>query len=253
MARLMPPKRLCVLLLTRLKRASLRQDNGFHYHTEIYTKAERKHCADMVFESGRPAYHIYFDCDRLLSDYENVRTPVAIKAKGGEEMARFKAWARENKTLWETRREHFYLRLSTEFGIPRHQIEELHIVNSGATRFRNLNLEELETQIDALITQADNYYYRDAKTKKILRNFQKKTYLAYKADSIRYNPTPYQDEEIREFLRDYDENIKKPLRYCLVEYYKGKFNPELAFEGTLLEQLGFKECKACAGRRCSQD
>jgi hypothetical protein len=51
--------------------------------------------------------------------------------------------------------------------------------------------------------------------------------------------------EIKEFLKKYDVQFKIPAKDLLIEYFRVKFNPELKFEGKLLEQLVFKLCGLC--------
>ncbi len=79
----------------------------------------------------------------------------------------------------------------------------------------------------------------------MIRRFEKKTFLAYKEEAIRNNDTRYSDDAIKGFLKKYDEHFKKPVTELLIEYYKVQYNPELKFEGYLLEMLGFKACSAC--------
>ncbi len=79
----------------------------------------------------------------------------------------------------------------------------------------------------------------------ILKRFSKFTYIAYESNDIYNNDTGYSDEEVKELLKGYDEEFKKPLKRHLIDYYRIKLNPEIKMEGNFLEQLGFKPCGLC--------
>lgn len=71
------------------------------------------------------------------------------------------------------------------------------------------------------------------------------TYIGYKEEVIHNNDTGFTDDEVREVLRNYDVNIKKPIKGFLLTYYRVKFNPDLKFGEYFLESLGFKPCEKC--------
>ena len=117
--------------------------------------------------------------------------------------------------------------------------------NSGVETVDNLNLEELDKRITELITNANNFYISNLKNKIILDHFGKFAYI-YRNKKI---PTPnnsgYSNEDIWAILKIFDETYKTPIIKLLREYYRIKYNPEIKFEGKLLEQLGFKNCNQC--------
>ena len=53
------------------------------------------------------------------------------------------------------------------------------------------------------------------------------------------------DEEVKEFLMDYDKRFKKPLKRMLIQYYMIVNNSDLSINKTLLEELNFKVCRSC--------
>ena len=117
--------------------------------------------------------------------------------------------------------------------------------NSGVDEIENLNLEELENEIDGLLREAGRFYYKDDKTNTILRRFSKLTFLANKTEEIYDNDTGYSDEEVKKVLKEHLTRFKYPIMDKIREWYKIKYNPELEFEGKLLEQLGFRPCSNC--------
>ena len=41
--------------------------------------------------------------------------------------------------------------------------------------------------------------------------------------------------------------FKKPIKTLLEQYYRVKYNPDLSFEGQLLDRLNFRACSVCDG------
>ena len=90
------------------------------------------------------------------------------------------------------------------------------------------------------------------KKKEIISRFQKYTFLAYSTKDIQNNNTRFTDEAIKKFLKQYDVHFKRPIKDLLIEYYRVLHNPDLKFEGNLLEQLGFRPCGACHNENTTQ-
>lgn len=117
--------------------------------------------------------------------------------------------------------------------------------NSGVEIKDNYSLEELEKKIDSLLIAAGKYFNENPKLQDIIRRYQKWTFLGYVNEKIQNNNTFLNDKELKSFLKDYDVSFKMPTKTLLEEYYKVKFNPQMEFKDTLLEQLGFKPCSSC--------
>jgi len=214
------------------------------YFTEIYKPYVAVDTYSYIYEGQQPAYHKFPCCPRLHSDYQNFEIPSEIKQKGPEVVKEFRDWFEEVKHLLVDRPDIFVARLLARWGIVTNP-RAINKFNSGTTIVENLTLEELEPRIDSLIKEAGRFYYKSDKNKAILKEFSKNTYLAYKVEAIQYNYTGYSDEEIKQLLKYYDEEFKKPLKKYLIEYYRLKFNPEIKMEGYLLERLGFNPCGLC--------
>jgi hypothetical protein len=211
--------------------------------TEIYNKIEVVDRMKYVFEGKKPAYHNDLNCERLNSNFNNFEIPEEIKEKGPEEILRFRNWFKENYSLLE-RPDVFEMRLHMAFGVLINP-KAINFTNSGSAELENLNLEQLESRIDSLLKEAGRFFYKSEMHQTLIRKFGKYTFLAYKDDDIQRNDTNYSDDEIKVFLRNYDEQFKKPLKYLLIQYYRVKYNPDLKMEGKLLEQLGFVPCGNC--------
>jgi len=197
-----------------------------------------------VYEGGKPAYHSRPDCERLNSDYRNFEIPEEIREKGKEEVFKFRDWFKKNQYLLE-KPDVFVARIQMAFGVTMNP-KAIDHENSGVEEKENLNLEELEKRINKLLSDAGQYFNNaDKKKREVIRRFQKYTFLAYSKNDIRNNTTSVSDEAIKNFLKQYDIHFKRPTKDLLIEYYRVLHNPDLKFEGYLLEQLGFQPCGAC--------
>lgn len=212
---------------------------------EYYIPIENKDNFKYVFEGGKPAYHFKPDCSRLNSNFKNFEIPEAIRERGESEVQKFRKWFKENQYLLE-RPDVFVARIHSAFGIQVNP-KAIDYDNSGVEVIDNLNLQELENRIDQYISKAGQYFKNaDNEKKDIIRRFQKWTFLAYSDKDINNNDTRFSDEAIKKFLHQYDVHFKRPIKELLIEYYRVLHNPDLKFEGNLLEQLGFKPCNSCA-------
>lgn len=217
--------------------------NPERYFNKIYVPYEAVDTLSLIYEGKNPSYHKFADCPRLHSTYENFEIPIEIRDLGKEKVNDFRKWFETVKHLLNEP-EIFVMRLKLRWGIETNP-NAITISNSGSTEIENLNIEELENRIDLTIKNAGKFYYENEKNKTILYRYSKRTYLAYKNDKLENNETDYSDEEIKTLLKHYDIEFKKPLKGMLIEYYRLKHNPNISFEGSILEKLGFKECGHC--------
>lgn len=198
-----------------------------------------------VYEGGRPSYHLTRDCSKLKSDYKNYAIPKQIRDMGNEKIKEFRKWFKSNIYLIDKPNDVFQMRIQNRFGI-KISLSELNHENSGVIKINNLNLNELENKINSYLFESAQYFKKASQEKKdIIRKYQKHTYLAYNNKEFE-NKTRFSDDVIRRFLMEYDKNFKLPTKELLKEYYRVKYNPQLKFEGDLLEQLGFKLCNVCS-------
>ena len=217
--------------------------NPKKFFTEIYIPIKVTDTYAYVYEGQKPAYHKSSECPLLRSDYRNFEIPESIKKRGKNEINKFRNWFKQHEYLLETP-DIFAMRLNLRFGINTNP-RVINYDNSGYSEINNYSLEQVKNKIDSMIKDAGRFYYRTEKNKAILGRFSKFTFLAYKLDPIKNNNTGYGDNEVKMFLKDYDNQFKKPLKALLFEYYRIKLNPDINLEGFLLEQLNFKQCAKC--------
>ena len=201
-----------------------------------------------VFENITPAYHKSINCPRLHSSFQNFKIPDEIKEKGVNEIVKYRAWFKDVQYLLEgddkNKIELFKDRCRREFKLSLPP-EIIIIKNSGSFEINDMDLDSIESKIDDLLTEAKIFYDSSEKHTIILSSFSKLTFLANSSNPIYGNTTEYSDKEVKELLAQYAEDFKHPLMHLLREWYRIKYNPELKFEGKLLQQLGFKACGTC--------
>jgi hypothetical protein len=230
---------------------------------ELYVPISNKDNLQYVFESElNPSYHAKHDCERLNSNFRNFEIPFEIKQRARDrasnegksnkdidafeklQVVEFRNWFREHFNLFQNEPEEFLRRLDVRWNVQRN-INEIERDNSGVEDIENLNLEELEKEIDRIISSAGQFFTNNPDKQEIIRRFQKMTFLAYKKDKILNNDSDLSDDELRTFLYNYDIKFKKPIIKLLKQYYRVKYNPDLTFDGMLLEKLNFRPCMNC--------
>lgn len=232
---------------------------------EVYQPVVNMDTFKYVFESEQPpSYHSNKNCERLTSRFKNFEIPFEIKVRVRERAQKegkteneiieleiqqvevFRSWFKENFILFNEDTEEFLKKLDVRWNIQR-KISEIERDNSGVETIDNLNLAELEVEIDKIISEAGRYFVNNNDKQYIIRRFQKLTFLAYKKGNIDINDTELSDDELKAFLLEYDMKFKKPIKELLIQYYRVKYNPQLSFEGQLLDRLNFKSCSVCNG------
>ena len=222
---------------------------------EVYQPVINRDTYHYVFESEQqPSFHKNKDCERLTSKFKNFEVPYEIREriqnrKGSEEeeiieVQRFRDWFKKNLNLFQNEPEEFLKQLDIRWNIQRN-LNEIEKDNSGTLDFENYDLSRLESEIDRIIHEAGKYFTSNPDKQSIIKRFQKLTFLAEKREAIEDNDTQLNDYELKEFLREYENNFKKPVKELLVEYYRVKYNPDLSFDGKILEKLNFRECSVC--------
>lgn len=232
---------------------------------EVYHPVVNKDTFQYVYESEQPpSYHSNINCERLNSKFKNFEIPFEIKErvrdlaiKEGkteqeiielekQQVEVFRKWFKDNFELFNSDTEEFLKKLDVRWNIQRN-VNEIERDNSGVETIENLDLNELESEIDKIISEAGRFFVNNKDKQHIIRRFQKLTFLAYRKGSIEINNTELSDDELKQFLLEYDTNFKKPIKELLIQYYRVKYNPDLSFEGQLLERLNFRSCSVCDG------
>lgn len=187
----------------------------------------------MLFVAETSAYHCDSSCSTLNNEYENFELPPEVIARNNpQEIARIRAFAKENKALLIENEERFIFKLQANFGLKK-GIKKIVLPNSGVAETENYNLPSILDAITKLLAQAEEYRNRDRETSNIIYRLGYATHIRREANDPDHP------------LYVWHHTYKSQLKALLQTYFRLKFNPELKFEGALLEQLGFKPCSRC--------
>lgn len=233
-------------ILSRPEMAALQTIRDFYdqdnFSMDVYQKIDaRPEKGSMyVFNSKKsPSYHRCSSCSALTSTFENYMIPAAIKARGEEEVEKFRSFFIENLKMLRDKPDVFHVKLKSTFHF-KDPVEHVCIDNSGIHEMENLDLQELEEKIDRLLIDAEAFKAKDKETEKIIRD---KGYGTHK--ELRICAGREERKKEYETLYEWHSKYKGGLKYLLGEYFRVKLNPELKFESLLLDQLGFVPCKKC--------
>ena len=212
-----------------------------------------------TYKKTDPTYHFHPQCDRLNSDFINYVIPSSIStnaelkanSKGyndldkkkyiSQEGNKFRAWFKANINLLKEDEESFVRKMKSHFMI-NDGINEVRSLNTGKISFTNFNLSELKISIDLHIRKA-NEFLRKYNNRGIIYLFNS---ISNNKELDESNNTNLSNEELETFYNQYDSQFKKPIKELLKQYYMVKFNPELSFDGNLLDKLGFRSCSSCS-------
>jgi hypothetical protein len=215
------------------------------FFSSIYVKIQKQDNSNLVFTGGTPSYHEDANCERIKSDYINFEIPEEIIQRGEEAKISYRSWFKDNIHLLDTNKDLFAAHLNLKFGL-NESVKSIELKNQGIFSQDNLNLEELESRIEEYLDQESELYNSsDFEMQSIIRRFKQKTWLGKSSKPILGNNTGRSDQELKIFMRAYDTQFKKPVFELLQTYFRIYYNPDLKFEGKLLEQLGFKPCSKC--------
>ncbi|MYZ52450.1 hypothetical protein [Malikia spinosa] len=200
---------------------------------ERYQKIRFEDNKKFVYVSRNPSYHYDINCKNLSSDFVNFEIPEEIKARGDHEIYLFREFYKKNSHLLKEKNDIFIMRLKIEFKLenPPSRVE---FDNSGRQEINNIDLNELEKQIDELIINAEKYRNTDKETKEIIEKYG---YGTHKRKETQTKGSP---------LYEWHHTYKSGIKELIKEYFRVKFNPNLSFEGKLLDELGFKPCAHCS-------
>lgn len=186
----------------------------------------------MVREGSPPAFHLDRYCENLRSNYKNFYIPPEIQGKGDIEIARFRKWFSDNQNLLEENRERFLTRMELAFKLKNPPpLKSIEALNSGVVVEQNFDLQTIESNIEKLLEKG-----------KILKNSKEKSKIIFQFGNKSFEKTdnPEFDIVIKEW-----HALKSELKTKLLQYFRVKFNPNLDFDGYLLQRLGFRQCSAC--------
>lgn len=216
-------------LLALMRESFENQQFWADVHVKVRPRADTK---TFAFEGGSPAYHRVGNCPKLSADYTNLVIPPEIKAKGDDEITRFRSFCRQNRYLLESDVDRFYTRLEAQFFL-KNAPKKIHRDNSGSIAQHNMDLSEVKNRIDTLLVKAEEFRNRDDETREKIK---RQGYGTHRVAEAKEEGTA-----LYIWHNDYKNNLKSYLQ----TYFRIRFNPELRFYGRLLDELGFINCAHC--------
>lgn len=199
--------------------------------------------SNFVFKGTAPAFHSNFECERLNSDFRNIKIPSQLKQE--DEKKEFAQWCNENREFFEKYPDQFLYRLNKKFNITSNPF--VHYDNSGVQTFNNYSLPQLENAIQKLIVKADIFITSSTKNEEVIESFGLSSYL-YKIPQKLYVSqlkSKLNRENVVEILRIFECTYKQPLIELFKNYYRMQNNRELSFKADALTELGFNPCSEC--------
>lgn len=204
----------------------------------------------MIFNHKTRAYHDDSDCELLNSDYLNYHIPQEmLDSKNEALIEKYRAWFLKNHYLIEsgeeTKFEAMKERCRLNFGLTTLP-EIVRLKKSGVSLLHEKSLVDIERDINQIISESDVFVHASAKNRRIPNRFKKLAYLGERHEAIKDNNTEFSDDEVREVLRKFQQDFKKPVMALLKEWYRIQHNRTLRIDVMLPEALGLKKCSKCA-------
>lgn len=184
----------------------------------------------LVYRASNPSYHLTCNCTMLLSSYYNIKLPEGFQSEAIRQWVMNKI---EDSIDFEIINLEFKKVFCTD-----EDLEEIKAPNSGTERIENDTLANNIEQIFIQKQQQLRFLLNDS-----VSDFIKKhKYISFSAiKNIENNETKNErDLDLIEYF-----HAKEAMNKILKKLVQKKYNPELAFDKTLLNNLGFKQCKSC--------
>jgi len=210
--------------------------------TEVYTPLEIKDDTyTLVFEKMRHSYHRVNDCSTLNNQYLNFKIPVEIKREdesGWEIRVKdFRKWVKDHLHVYQRSKKDFFSQMFSDYHVTQISPDDMIVErdNTGHEDVENYDLETLEPLLDKVIGQA--YWFFEERN--IPSYFGKYAFLAKTPEKLP-NGAPHPV-----VLEEFKSLYKEPITKLLKEWYMISLNPDLSFNGNVLEKLGFQSCWHC--------
>ena len=198
-----------------------------------------------IFEGNTPAYHANAACKRLHSNYINYYLPSDVRAKGTDEINKFRRYiSNARKAGEQLDSDAFILSVRAQFQISDLNFGKVERSNTGAASFS----KELENRDLAYINLSLQKIYKELAAFKDISTLHKKIYQMryFDANKIKRMAKLSSDEE-KGVAEEFAE-LKAKLIIALTELYKKEsgFKQE-ELEEKILTNLGFHRCSECCG------
>jgi hypothetical protein len=186
-----------------------------------------------AYQVKAPAYHSNTSCQWMNKSFNNIHIPQNCLSDEKTEQ-KVKEWIYTHKNLsFEEINEKFKIEFNCKEGL-----EKVSRDNSGLTDFENNEIGVIfQTEIKNKYKQLKFFLDGDFANK--VANFRYAS--SFKIKDILKNDN---DKESHQAILDF-HTVKNMLQTIIFDFYKSKYNAELSFEDTILDSIGFNQCKGC--------
>ena len=194
-----------------------------------------------------PAYHENPECERLHAEFERITIPEEIRKQGKEKVIEFRQWWKEHEHLRLTKPDAFVFRLNLNFhtNVKTFEVETKN--NSGIKCFENVTVREIDNEIYKKFFELYTWAKEDEKRLEIFNEYAYLSYLCRDPNNpkpLKFKDVSFSESDIIDVLK-YVHPKKKEIIQSLKNLYVKTYNPNLEFDQTLLDELGFEPCGSC--------
>ena len=215
---------------------------------DTYVKLQpRKDDNSYVFSSS-VAFHTNEHCDKMLSDFENIKIPSHIMKSGRKQD--FIDFCTKNQALRIKFPDQFQNRLRWKFGV-REQVV-VRYENSGTDRIENMSLEEVSAAINRLLEETNAWIAASSLVRNVIEVFGKQSFNYNKVDELPLDwlSVNASKEKVGEILKRFEINVKQHLITLFKHYFRMKNNKSLRFDHQLFVRRQTKVDFSLVGVSC---
>lgn len=192
-----------------------------------------------------PAYHYDVNCEAMRSSFHRIAIPEMIREQGREKVLEFREWWKLHEDLRESKPDAFVARLNLKFGTDVKEFEVEERCNSGVHNMEdNRSIDEINSNIGKLFHDLYEWAKEDEKRNVIFQNFKQLSFLGRSQNTIKNDLGELSEDEVKSVLREIHDR-KKEIMDELKMLYQRRYIPNLDFQTSLLENLGFVPCYTC--------
>jgi hypothetical protein len=208
-----------------------------------YVKLEQKNDGKEYVFSSSSAYHTNEQCNRMLSDFKNIKIPSQIINSSRKQ--EFIDFCNENQKLRTIFPDQFRNRLRWRFGITENV--EVHYENSGADIINNMSIHEVCARIDYLLEETNSWISESEMIREVVDTFGLQSFNFNKPEAFNLKKLKMNISILKvcEILEHLEVHFKQQLIALFKHYFQIKSNKSLSVESPLLIQLGFRYCTSC--------
>ena len=194
-----------------------------------------------------PAYHCDRNCEAMHSSLQRIEIPEEIREQGKDKVQEFRKWWKSNESIREEKPDAFVAKLNLAFGTKLHGYEVEDKSNYGVHDMTdNRSIKEINKEIRTKFNDLFKWAKDEERRKKIFVKFKFLSFLGDSDYPILIDTGNFTESEIKTVLRDVHSR-KKEIVEELKKLYQRRYIPDLNFQTSLLENLGFVPCYTCMG------